>query len=374
MRALFLNWRDVKHPKAGGAEYVTHELAKGLVHVGWQVDWFTASAEGLSSVETIDGVRIIRQGGPLSVQRAVRAWYPKQPAYDFVLDQSHGWPFFAPYWTHVPTMYFIHEVTGEVARYMLPWPVSSIYQAIEPWIIRKYAPYPALTVSESTKAEMQQLGYKGDIAVIHNSCDVAAVKKLPPLATKEKELTVLLAVRLVPLKRPEHTIRMIAELRKQVPNAKLWILGKAEPAYQKQLEALARSLGVEKGVKFWGFVSTEKKIELLTRAHVVTYTSIKEGWGLVVPEGNAVGTVGVTYNTAGLRDSNLDGKTGLLSPENTPQSLADTIAKLYADTELYTQLRVAAWERVQTLTWDEVNGVFQEAVIKAIKGFNEGRT
>lgn len=258
MRALFLNWRDTKHPKAGGAEYVTQILAQGLVEAGWQVDWFTARPEGLAPVETIEGVRVIRRGGPLSVQREARRWYAQQRAFDFVLDQSHGWPFFAPYWTHVPTMYFIHEVTGEVAKFMLPWPASWIYQQLEPWIIRKYAQFPALTVSESTKHEMQQLGYRGQITVINNSCDVPVVKKLPPLSGKEKSLTVLFAARLVPMKRPDHAIRMIAALRKTVPDAKLWILGRADAAYQNYLTQLVKELGVEDGVVFQGFVSPEK--------------------------------------------------------------------------------------------------------------------
>lgn len=30
MKILWLNWRDIKNPQAGGAEVMTHETAKGL--------------------------------------------------------------------------------------------------------------------------------------------------------------------------------------------------------------------------------------------------------------------------------------------------------------------------------------------------------
>lgn len=369
MRALFLNWRDTKHPKAGGAEYVTQVLAEGLVKKGWQVDWFTALAPGLSPEETVGGVHVIRRGGPLTVQRAARRWYATQPRYDVVVDQSHGWPFFAFRWTQVPTLFYINEVTGEIARYMLPWPLSSLFQSLEPWIISRYAHIPAVAISQSTKTELRQLGHVAPISVINLSCDVPAVKKLPDLSSKEHDLTILFAARLVPLKRPDHAIRMLAEVRKAEPSAKLWILGKGPADYQQYLNQLVQKLHLEDGVKFLGFVTPAEKIDLLARAHFVTYTSIKEGWGLVVPEANAVGTVGVTYNTAGVRDSNRHNETGLLSPHNTPVSLAETIVTLYNDKRKYQQLRHQAWMHVKTLTWEAVNDTFQHAIKAAIKDY-----
>jgi len=369
MRALFLNWRDTKHPKAGGAEYVTQMLAEGLIKQGWKVDWFTAGSANLPPVETVHGVRVIRQGGPLTVQGAARRWYAKQPKYDLVIDQSHGWPFFAHRWTHVPTMFYINEVTGEIAKFMLPWPLSSLFTLLEPWLLSQYAQVPAVAISDSTKQELRQLGHKAPITVINLSCDVPAVKQLPDLSSKERDLTILFAARLVPLKRPDHAIRMLAEVRKTDPKAKLWILGKGPADYQRYLHSLVRKLHIEDGVKFFGFVSPQEKIDLLARAHFVTYTSIKEGWGLVVPEANAVGTVGVTYNTAGVRDSNRHNKTGMLSPKNTPQSLAETIITLYNDKKQYETLRNQAWKYVQTLTWEAVHTTFQAAIVTTIKEY-----
>lgn len=371
MRALFLNWRDTKHPKAGGAEYVTQMLAEGLKRQGWQVDWFVASSPGLPSVETIRGIRVIRQGGPLTVQQAARQWYVNQPRYDIVIDQSHGWPFFAHRWTHVPTMFYINEVTGEIAQYMLPWPLGSLFQLIEPWLISRYAHVPAVAISQSTKQELRQLGHVAPIDVINLSCDVPAVAKLPDLSSKEQDLTILFAARLVPLKRPDHAIKMLAEVRKTEPNAKLWILGKGPADYQRYLTGLVRKLHLGDNVRFFGFVSPQEKIDLLSRAHFVTYTSIKEGWGLVVPEANAVGTVGVTYNTAGVRDSNRHNKTGLLSPKNTPQSLAETIITLYKDKKKYESLRQQAWKYVKTLTWEAVHTTFQTAIQTTINEYEQ---
>ena len=43
MKILTTNWRDIKHPLAGGAEISTHEHAKGWVHAGHDVILFSSS-------------------------------------------------------------------------------------------------------------------------------------------------------------------------------------------------------------------------------------------------------------------------------------------------------------------------------------------
>ncbi len=37
LRVLWLNWRDIRNPDAGGAEVFTREVAKRLVERGWGV-------------------------------------------------------------------------------------------------------------------------------------------------------------------------------------------------------------------------------------------------------------------------------------------------------------------------------------------------
>jgi glycosyltransferase involved in cell wall biosynthesis len=48
--------------------------------------------------------------------------------------------------------------------------------------------------------------------------------------------------------------------------------------------------------------------------------SVCEGWRLAVAESNAMGTPVVAYNVPGLRDSVIDGKTGVSVKDNSPQS------------------------------------------------------
>src|SRR5690349_1570411 len=124
MNILIFSWRGIGHPHEGGAEYSTHEHAKGWVKLGHTVTLFTSSFENGSSHETIDGVEIIRSGAQaLGVQINAFIWYifGAHPKYDLVIDQFHGLPFFTPLFVKTKKLGFIHEAAKEVWR-LNPWP------------------------------------------------------------------------------------------------------------------------------------------------------------------------------------------------------------------------------------------------------------
>ena len=63
MRILWLNWRDIKHPEAGGAEVLTHEVMRRLVRRGYEMTLFCPKVMGRPNDEEIDGINIVRGGG-----------------------------------------------------------------------------------------------------------------------------------------------------------------------------------------------------------------------------------------------------------------------------------------------------------------------
>jgi hypothetical protein len=63
MRILWFNWRDIKHPEAGGAEVLTHEVMLRLARMGYDMTLFCPSIPNGLNKEEIDGVKIIRSGG-----------------------------------------------------------------------------------------------------------------------------------------------------------------------------------------------------------------------------------------------------------------------------------------------------------------------
>jgi len=78
-------------------------------------------------------------------------------------------------------------------------------------------------------------------------------------------------------KRPDEAIRAFEILQESMPDAVMWIIGSGP------MEDDLRRMAPE-GVVFLGKVPPAKKLERLARAHVLIATSVREGWGLVVPK------------------------------------------------------------------------------------------
>jgi glycosyltransferase involved in cell wall biosynthesis len=115
-------------------------------------------------------------------------------------------------------------------------------------------------------------------------------------AGKEPVPTAIFLGRLSANKRPDHAIRAFNLARHQLRDAQMWVIGGGPE--EGRLRKLAGP-----GVTFLGHVSEEEKRKRLGRAHALVATSVREGWGLVVTEAAASGTVAIGYDVAGLRDS-----------------------------------------------------------------------
>jgi arabinofuranan 3-O-arabinosyltransferase len=136
---------------------------------------------------------------------------------------------------------------------------------------------------------------------------------------KEPVPTIVFLGRLSANKRPEHAIRAFGLVRRQLPDAQMWVIGSGP-----QEARLRQAAGP--GVIFLGRVPEEEKRERLARAHALVATSVREGWGLVVTEAAASGTVSIGYDVPGLRDS--IGASGGVLTRADPASLATGLVGL----------------------------------------------
>jgi glycosyltransferase involved in cell wall biosynthesis len=185
---------------------------------------------------------------------------------------------------------------------------------LEPWWLRAYRDVPVVTVSESSRESLAQYGLRR-VTVVPEGW----VPSVPGPVEKEQVPTVVFVGRLSANKRPEHAIRAFGLVRRQLPGAQLWVIGSGPE--EGRLRKLAGP-----GVTFLGHVPDDVKRERVGRAHALAVTSVREGWGLVVTEAAASGTVAIGYDVAGLRDS-ISASGGVLTPAD-PRSLAAGLVKL----------------------------------------------
>jgi glycosyltransferase involved in cell wall biosynthesis len=349
MRILILNWRCPKNPRAGGAEFLTHEVAKRLVADGNEVEWFSATFPGADREESLDGVRIVRSGRQWSVHLRAFARYFRRlrPHFDLVIDEVNTIPFLTPLWADVPVFMLIYQLAREVWWYESPFPISLLGFLLEPLYLRFYRKVPTFTESESTLRDLRRIGFSGSITVVPVGVDVGSRLVRP----KPEAPNFLYVGRLAPSKRVNDIIRAFDVFRKFTPDARLWLVGDGSPNHVRSLRKLVARLHLENSVDFLGRVSRGQKHQRMAEAYALLMASVREGWGLVVTEANSFGTPAIVYDVPGLRDSVRHGRTGLIvSP--TPEALAEGMLLLWKDRVLCERLAAGASNWSSSFTAD----------------------
>lgn len=366
MKILILNWRDIKNPSSGGAEILTQELAAGFVKKGHSVTQISAKYLGAKEEEVIDGVKIIRAGDPdarrlfKSVHFLAFKLYRKdfQGKVDLVIDEVHGIPFFTTLYVKERKVALICEIAGDLWNIAVGFPFNILGKIIEKIYPSFYKNIPVITISDSSKKEIENNGFSSaQVKVIPMGSNSKIVSSFP---IKEKEKTLIFVSRLSKTKGVVDAIRALEILRKNIPDIKLWIIGRGEDSFVVELEKLVKDLNLSKNIKFFDYVSEEKKEELLTKAHILIAPSVKEGWGLTVHEAGARATPAVVYDVPGLRDIVKNDINGIVCSQNTPESLSESIQKLLTNDDLYLKLQKGAISERRKHTWENTTDKFLE--------------
>ena len=118
------------------------------------------------------------------------------------------------------------------------------------------------------------------------------------------------------------------------------------------------------GVVFTGRVSEEEKHRLLCSAWLLLHPALIEGWGIVITEAAIRGTPAIGFDVPGLRDSVVNGQSGLLV-KNAGQ-FASAWASLALDRQRSEAMGEAARERAERLHWSAAVEGFAEVADEAL--------
>ncbi len=103
----------------------------------------------------------------------------------------------------------------------------------------------------------------------------------------------------------------------------LKIFGKGFAGFEEELKKMAG-----KNIEFVGEVDDEKKFELMAGAKAYIFASFDEDFGITPVESMGVGTPVVAFRSGGVKETVIDGKTGVFYDQNSPESMNESIEKL----------------------------------------------
>jgi glycosyltransferase involved in cell wall biosynthesis len=354
MRILWFNWRDIQNPEAGGAEVYTHEIMKRLAKRGHEMTLFTSRFKGCQLNENIDGVDIIREGNKYTVYKEAKNYLKAyKHHYDLIIDEINTRPFFTPkYVVEKQVIALIHQLARDFWFYETRFPLNYIgYYYLEKKWLSNYKDMITVTVSNSTKIDLEEMGFK-KLFVVPPGLNVT-----PLLTVKKKEAnpTLIFIARLKKAKLPHHALQAFSIIKREIHDAKMWIIG--DGYLREKLESFER-----KDVTFYGYISNEKKYELLSRSHIILVPAVREGWGLIVTEANAMGTPAIGYDVHGLRDSIRHDETGITIKERSPGAMAQQAILLLRDSKRLSKYSTNALEFSKQFSWDKTASYFDNVL------------
>lgn len=283
-----------------------------------------------------------------------------------------------------------------------------------------------ITVSNSSKNDLVRFGFdKNKIAIISEGIDNQPLKNLSQQLPKDEVFTVLYHGSLRPMKRPIEVLKSFAGLQKLIQNwqnenpkltkkqqenksanqnliqqnsnskneakleintefkiqnlaktenqenqtkinsqipCQLWISGGGE--LLEECKTFCRDEKITDLTTFFGRTSDVQKLELMQKSSVLVATSLKEGWGLIVTEGNSMGTPAVVYDVDGLRDSgSLSGNFVVKTDSNAMAKQLFEVWKIWQfEKEKYLEICEKALNTGQKITFQQCFEDFEKII------------
>jgi glycosyltransferase involved in cell wall biosynthesis len=339
-RITFIAWKDIRNPAAGGAELLQHELSMRFVRDGDSVLHLVPGFDGAPEEETLDGIRIRRVGRSVLAFPRLRGVFRREflGSTDLLFDAFNCVGSGAC--LDLPpdrAFLFVYHIQGRMWRYQTSfhgvpgWIMPAVTTGgwfVERTQIQRLARRFRgrwITISKSTAEELSHHGVPPDCtALIPVGIRGRPLESLDQSLPKAGRFTVIL-IGPRKSKRPDHSLRAFALLRQARPGSELVVAGWGTET--EALRELAARLGVAGAVRWAGRVTDEQRNELLQTAHVLITTPVKEGWGIIVVEANAMGTPAVGYDVPGLRDALAFGNGSLCA--ETPEAMATELIRLH---------------------------------------------
>ena len=349
MKILFVQNRF--YPAIGGAERHTYLLSKYLAKKGHEVTVYTTTS--LSK----DDVLSIALSPPFFVKPKINANLPKEEfieiftvkrfdmrlrfwsfnwipemfkklkvtAHEFDIIHAHGYHISSSlagcYYAKKCKKPFILTAHDLIIPDDLPTD-AKLFKKIYDKTFGRYLLKNSTRLIALTEDQIQQYAERGGdvskIRIIPNGIELDKyrnAKTNPDIIAKygidDVDKVLLFVGRIDKYKGIQDVIEAMPEILSKHHNIKFIVVG-GDYGYKCELKKLSEKLNVDKSVVFTGNISKEELIELYKRADIFVFPSKMEGFGIVLLEAMASGTLCIAYSIPSVRKIIKDNENGVL--------------------------------------------------------------
>jgi glycosyltransferase involved in cell wall biosynthesis len=239
-----------------------------------------------------------------------------------------------------------------------------VFERLKRWILTRADAVTVVSHAMRDYCEERNLAPK---KIVVQSMGVDLDGKFIPGDNGNARAGLIFVGRLVEKKGVEYLIEAMAILRPKYPQLNLVVIG--DGPLRESLAALAQTRGVSDRVRFIGSLRNEELPGYLRAAAISVMPSVvaasgdQEGLGLVAVEAQGCGCAVVASDLPAVRDTVIDGQTGLMARPADAADLADKIAMLLDDDALRSTLTISGRNHaLENFNWTSVGSVYTRII------------
>ena len=353
----------------GGSTLAAYYLAVEIAKRGHEIDVFTTSANSKASIEKHENMMIYRYGTNFRVLTSNISFglFRKPAKHDVDIAHEH---FDIPHGPFAGLRYAKKKKVPLVVTYHGGWEAS--YGGLvrrmaiafhNRYLVDKLLSYANTIISPSEyyiDGSRFLRKYRDKIVVIPNGInlndfDIPYSKEecREKLGLPLNKKIILFFGYLSPYKGPDVLVKAMPKIIKEISDVELVFAGKG--VMKNELETLSKKLGVEKNVKFVGFVGDSfKKALFYKSADVFALPSFSEIFGIVNLEAMACSVPIIASKIGGIPDIVKDGETGLLVLPRDSKALADAVIYLFENEDIREQMGKNGRKKVEDYSWETI--------------------
>jgi glycosyltransferase involved in cell wall biosynthesis len=213
---------------------------------------------------------------------------------------------------------------------------------------------PLIVVSESVKFHFVHIGfYPEKIKVIYRALSGRYLSRKKREKSPGGRFAMLSVSQVIPIKGIHLVLEAMHLLKEQgqLGGVSFDIYGDVSSSYEKELKGLMGMYGLEKNIRFRGWLPREKVRQRFVRYDACLHPSLREEpFGIAILEAMAKGTPVIATSSGGPAEVITHEVTGMLFPMGDAAKMADMILRLKSDGRL--------WKRISRKSRDMVKHDF----------------